>query len=116
MFLIESLCNILYLEIIARIADFGISVNAETLSNFYPKKPTKSDNTINYSPPEVLFSKDLPYYLNKPTSYDMWSLGVVVLEMIFGTSNIFITSDKDKITAAIETMHTDYQNLQHIFN
>ena len=78
---------------------------------YAPMGPTIDEETLQYAPPEVLLgpSRDsapgqglgpglaqgqglapgLPYDANFPLSYDIWSVGVVFLEIILGTSDVF---------------------------
>uniref|UniRef100_A0A7S1ZVC0 C2H2-type domain-containing protein n=1 Tax=Ditylum brightwellii TaxID=49249 RepID=A0A7S1ZVC0_9STRA len=56
----------------------------------YLNGPSAAEQTDEYAPPEVLFgSKWVPFDPEKPQSYDSWSIGVVALEMLLGTPNVF---------------------------
>lgn len=55
--------------------------------------PSQDEESIDYSPPEVIFGQ-APYFHPNPKSYDMWSLGVVFLEMILGTPKVFQISQR----------------------
>eukprot|EP00953_Heterococcus_sp_UTEX-ZZ885_P021310 11892-Heterococcus_DN1.PRE.2 len=73
------------------IADFSSAIDETALRNglYGINGPSQSENTIEYAPPEVLFSKDkLPYAIGSPNSYDIWSIGVVFLELILGTPQV----------------------------
>jgi serine/threonine protein kinase len=41
-----------------------------------------------YAAPEVLFG-DIPFAHGSPTSFDIWSVGVLFLEVILGTHKVF---------------------------
>ena len=62
----------------------------------------QAEQTDEYAPPEVLFSTSewIPFEELKPESYDSWSIGVVILEMLLGTPNVFSV---DKRTTAVLT-------------
>ncbi|CEO94669.1 unnamed protein product (mitochondrion) [Plasmodiophora brassicae] len=71
------------------LGDFGSAVDYASLKRYYPiYGPSKEEETLDYAPPEVLFSQN-PYALHAPTTYDLWSIGVLLLEMVLGTSDVF---------------------------
>jgi serine/threonine protein kinase len=87
----------------AVLIDFSSAVNEEALNNgmYGMYGPSTDEETEDYSPPEVLFSSvdgsaGAPYHLAKPTTYDIWSVGVVFLEMILGTSRVFQVDRKTR--------------------
>ena len=48
------------------------------------------DQTDEYAPPEALFGDEwIPFNAEKPESYDSWSIGVVALELLLGSPNVF---------------------------
>lgn len=93
-------------EAAARIlmADLSSAVSEDALNKgLYGKYgPLIDEETLQYAPPEVLLSIStdsvIPYDLQHPHSYDSWSVGVVFLEMILGTSDVFTV---DQRTAAM---------------
>ena len=93
-------------ETVARIlmADLSSAVSKESISDglYGSFGPLVNEETIQYAPPEVLLSlaseNEKPYDAQYPTSYDSWSVGVVFLEMILGTSDVFTV---DQRTAAM---------------
>jgi serine/threonine protein kinase len=63
--------------------------------------PSKDEETPDYSPPEVILCRDeeenssrCAYDDKLPFAYDSWSLGVLFLEMILGTANIFVSDQR----------------------
>jgi serine/threonine protein kinase len=85
-----------------RLCDFGSALDTTDSALhdvLYPLPhfgASKLDNTLPYAPPEVLFSPDEPaagavaYDLARPESYDLWSAGVVALELLLGErANVF---------------------------
>ena len=87
-------------------ADLSSAVSEEAINaGFYGGVgPSVAEETLQYAPPEVLLSLDseneISYSANHPQSYDSWSVGVVFLEMILGTSDVFTV---DQRTAAMIT-------------
>jgi len=70
------------------LGDFSSGYNDYVTRNLYTNGPSSSEQTIEYTPPEVLPNDDNPY------SYDSWSIGVVVscLIVYYVTSCIYIQS------------------------
>ena len=85
-------------------ADLSSAVSEEAINAGYygALGPSVAEETLQYAPPEVLLSIDseneISYSANHPQSYDSWSVGVVFLEMILGTSDVFTV---DQRTAAM---------------
>jgi serine/threonine protein phosphatase PrpC len=71
------------------------------------------EETRGYQPPEVVFSEeDIPYDLELPSSYDIWSIGVVFLEILFGNSQVFMIQNpqiKAKIDRQFDISSTKHQ-------
>jgi len=83
------------------LGDFSSSWNEFTSLNMYATGPSASEQTDEYAPPEVLFGQSwIPFHREKPQSYDSWSIGVVMLELLLGTPNVFSV---DQRTTAILT-------------
>ena len=91
-----------------RVCDLGSAVDSDEALNalLYPPPrfaPSRLDNTLQYAPPEVLFGGEggssdddvgaaagPAYSSTHPHSYDLWSAGVVALELLLGDSaNVF---------------------------
>ncbi|KAK7393502.1 hypothetical protein VNO78_22060 [Psophocarpus tetragonolobus] len=74
-----------------RIIDFGSGIDEFTLKHLYGSTgPSRAEQTYEYAPPEALLNST---WYQGPTSstlkYDMWSVGVVMLELVLGTPNVF---------------------------
>ncbi|XP_028804085.1 uncharacterized protein LOC114759155 isoform X2 [Neltuma alba] len=74
-----------------RIIDFGSGIDEFTLKHLYGSTgPSRAEQTCEYMPPEALLNAT---WYQGPTGstlkYDMWSVGVVMLELILGTPNVF---------------------------
>ncbi|KAK9945231.1 hypothetical protein M0R45_010756 [Rubus argutus] len=74
-----------------RIIDFGSAMDEFTLKHLYGSTgPSRAEQTNEYTPPEALLYAN---WYQRPTNttlkYDMWSVGVVILELILGSPNVF---------------------------
>ncbi|CAI0434074.1 unnamed protein product [Linum tenue] len=79
-----------------RIIDFGSAVDDFTMKHLYGSSgPTRAEQTFEYSPPEAFLNAS---WHQEPSSrrlkYDMWSVGVVILELILGSPSVFQISPK----------------------
>ncbi|GBG68428.1 hypothetical protein CBR_g2972 [Chara braunii] len=88
----------LKLNITVRIADFGSAVDEYSLRHLYGSAgPSRVQETAEYSPPEALFGN---YWLQskreRRPKYDIWSVGVVVLELLLGTPHVFHISSRTR--------------------
>lgn len=87
------LLNTVY-EVKLIIGDFSSAINEESLKSHYGVSgPSIAEETLAYAPPEVLLSigtaDEIPYELSYPESFDIWSIGVIFLEVILGTMSVF---------------------------
>ncbi|GAV87925.1 Pkinase domain-containing protein/PP2C domain-containing protein [Cephalotus follicularis] len=81
-----------------RIIDFGSAIDEFTMKHLYGSAgPSRAEQTSEYSPPEAFLNAS--WYKGPTTAtlkYDMWSVGVVILEMILGSPNVFQISDRTR--------------------
>lgn len=98
------------------IADFSSAINDETLNDlklFSEDGPTLAELTMQYASPELIFnittttttsSSGSSFNTNNNNmyteAYDIWSIGVIFLEVILGTANVFSV---DQRTSAMLT-------------
>ncbi|CAH2062968.1 unnamed protein product [Thlaspi arvense] len=87
-----------------RIIDFGSALDEFTIKHYYGSTgPSRAEQTQDYAPPEAILNSS---WHRGPTSltlkYDMWSVGVVMLEMILGSPNVFEISS---VTRALLDQH-----------
>ncbi|XP_057800960.1 uncharacterized protein LOC131016306 isoform X2 [Salvia miltiorrhiza] len=79
-----------------RIIDFGSAVNDFTVKHLYGSVgPSSAEQTSGYAPPEAFLN--VSWYKGPSTvtsKYDMWSVGVVIMEMILGSPNVFQINSK----------------------
>ncbi|GKA26107.1 protein phosphatase 2C family protein [Tanacetum coccineum] len=76
---------------ILRIIDFGSAMDEFTTKHLYGSAgPSRDEQTYEYMPPEAFLNAT---WYHGPasitTKYDMWSVGVVILELIIGSPNVF---------------------------
>ena len=80
------------------LADFSSAIGGTDEDLYGGFGPLIDEETLSYAPPEVLFSiatsKELPFEPTNPKSYDVWSCGIIMLELILGTSNVFSLSER----------------------
>ena len=74
-----------------RLADLGSAVDAEVLQpkiGLYPESgPSVEEETEGYQPPEASLGNE-PFDGKHPPSYDLWSMGVLILELLLGTPHV----------------------------
>lgn len=72
------------------LGDFSSAWDDFASSHLYSNGPSVKEQTDEYAPPEVLIGhKWVPFDEAKPESYDSWSIGVVALELLLGSPNVF---------------------------
>uniref|UniRef100_A0A0E0F735 protein-serine/threonine phosphatase n=1 Tax=Oryza meridionalis TaxID=40149 RepID=A0A0E0F735_9ORYZ len=80
-----------------RLIDFGSAFDDFTLKHLYDSGPTRSEQTFEYTPPEALLNSS--WFQGSKSArlkYDMWSVGVVMLELIVGSPHVFQISDRTR--------------------
>nr|POE45736.1 putative inactive protein kinase [Quercus suber] len=83
-----------------RLIDMGSATNAYTIQLYGQWAPQCRD----YMPPETGYG-----WMAKPqASYDMWSIGIIFLEMILGTNEIFTISNIDNLTPELVDLVLQY--------
>ncbi|XP_071717678.1 uncharacterized protein [Rutidosis leptorrhynchoides] len=92
-----------------RIIDFGSAMDEFTVKHLYGAAgPSRDEQTYEYMPPEAFLNAT---WYHGPTSvttkYDLWSVGVVVLELIIGSPNVF---QINAITRALLDQHLEGWN------
>ncbi|KAG8389301.1 hypothetical protein BUALT_Bualt02G0215200 [Buddleja alternifolia] len=87
-----------------RIIDFGSAVNDFTVKHLYGSVgPSSAEQTSGYAPPEAFLN--VSWYRGPSgvtAKYDMWSVGVVILELILGSPNVF---QINSVTQALLDQH-----------
>lgn len=92
-----------------RIIDFGSAIDEFTIKHLYGAGgPSRNEQTYEYMPPEAFLNATWSHGPpSKNTKYDMWSVGVVMLELIIGSPNVF---QINSITHALLDQHLEGWN------
>ncbi|KAJ0699157.1 putative protein kinase CMGC-GSKL family [Helianthus annuus] len=92
-----------------RIIDFGSAMDEFTIKHLYGAAgPSRDEQTYEYMPPEAFLNATWYHGPSSiTTKYDMWSVGVVILELIIGSPNVF---QIDAITRALLDQHLEGWN------
>ncbi|XP_062197155.1 uncharacterized protein LOC133900076 isoform X2 [Phragmites australis] len=81
-----------------RLIDFGSAIDDYTLKHLYGSGPTRSEQTFEYTPPEALLNSNwFQGSEGARMKYDIWSVGVVMLELILGSPHVFQISDRTRV-------------------
>ena len=88
-------------KVVCRLGDFSSVWDEFTDHNLYSRGPSAKEQTPEYAPPEALPGPSwIPFHVEKPEVYDSWSIGVLALELLLGTPNVFSV---DQRTTALLT-------------
>ncbi|PSS14594.1 Protein like [Actinidia chinensis var. chinensis] len=92
-----------------RLIDFGSAMDVFTMKHLYGSVgPSRTEQTYEYTPPEALLNAS--WYqgpMQTILKYDMWSAGVVFLELILGSPDVFQIST---LTRALLDRHLEGWN------
>ncbi|KAG0570157.1 hypothetical protein KC19_6G142700 [Ceratodon purpureus] len=82
-----------------RIIDFGSAIDRYSLKHLYNLSgPSQAEQTIEYAPPEATLSQHwLYFHPDQAHVYDMWSVGIVMLELVLGTPHVFQISSRTRV-------------------
>ncbi|OAE19503.1 hypothetical protein AXG93_4794s1150 [Marchantia polymorpha subsp. ruderalis] len=83
---------------VGRLIDFGSALDPFTVKHLYgPSGPSRLEQTNEYAPPEALLGNHWLYFHSQHAHvYDMWSVGVVMLELVLGTPHVFQISSRTR--------------------
>lgn len=79
------------------LGDFSSAFNDFTSHNLYTRGPSRLEQTDEYAPPEAIFG--LSYNdssVGLSPSFDSWSIGIVALELLLGTPNVFSVDQRTR--------------------
>jgi serine/threonine protein phosphatase PrpC len=77
------------------LGDFSSAWDDFSGRNFYTRGPSRAEQTDEYSPPESVFKNFFNGTIIDP-SFDSWSIGIVALELLLGTPNVFSVDQRTK--------------------
>jgi serine/threonine protein kinase len=66
----------------------------KTADSLYTGGPSRAEQTDEYAPPESFFDEESPWLLSP--AFDSWSIGIVALELLLGTPNVFTVDQRTK--------------------
>ncbi|KAL3914771.1 MAG: hypothetical protein SGILL_005963 [Bacillariaceae sp.] len=82
-------------KIECRLGDFSSGWDGYTSEHLYTNGPSPGEQTDEYAPPESFIGPNwIPFENSKPQSYDSWSIGVLILELLLGTPNVFTVDQR----------------------
>lgn len=79
------------------VGDFSSAYDEYSSNTFYTGGPTRLEHTNEYAPPEAIFG----FTYNDTSvgiapSFDIWSVGILVLELLLGTPNVFSVDQRTR--------------------
>jgi len=94
-----------------RLIDFGSAVDGHSAFHLYGRGgPSEAEQTAEYAPPEAVFGR---FWGRQPVAkrlwpYDVWSLGVVWLELLLGTPHVFQVSARTRAMMDVK-LHLEHK-------
>ena len=85
------------------LGDFSSAWNKFTDENLFTGGPSRAEQTDEYAPPESLFDTESPWLLSP--AFDSWSIGIVALELLLGTPNVFTVDQRTKAILTHKLKH-----------
>jgi hypothetical protein len=84
-------------QITCVLGDFSSAYDEYTRQNLYTRGPSRLEQTNEYAPPEAIFG----YAYNDTavgivSSFDSWSVGILALEVLLGTPNVFSVDQRTR--------------------
>jgi serine/threonine protein kinase len=92
------------------LGDYSSAWDDYTRHHLYTRGPSRLEQTDEYAPPEAIFG----YIYNvtsQPTispSFDSWSIGIVALELLLGTPNVFSVDQRTRYVIPSAICHTHF--------
>ena len=79
------------------LGDFSSAYDDESSKTYYTGGPSRLEHTNEYAPPEAIFG----FAYNDTSvgiapSFDLWSVGILVLEVLLGTPNVFSVDQRTR--------------------
>ena len=84
-------------EVYCVLGDFSSASNEFCRRNLYMNGPSRLEQTDEYAPPEAFFGNMYNETSSIITpSFDSWSIGVVALELLLGSPNVFSVDQRTR--------------------
>jgi len=86
-------------EVACVLGDFSSAWSELAQKHLYTRGPSRLEQTAEYAPPEATFGYGL-YNQTAPElhpSFDSWSIGVLALELLLGTANVFTVDQRTRV-------------------
>jgi serine/threonine protein kinase len=81
------------------LGDYSSAWDDFTRDNLYTRGPSRLEQTDEYAPPEAIFGyiyNDTNIPTSLSPSFDSWSIGIVALELLLGTPNVFSVDQRTR--------------------
>ena len=80
------------------LGDFSSAYDDYTSRNLYTRGPSGLEQTNEYAPPEAIFGDayNVTSGVGITPSFDSWSVGIVALEVLLGTPNVFSVDQRTR--------------------
>lgn len=84
------------------VGDFSSAYDDYSSDTFYTGGPSRLEHTNEYAPPEAFFGftyNDTSVGISP--SFDLWSVGILILEVLLGTPNVFSVDQRTRYVMAL---------------
>eukprot|EP00128_Syssomonas_multiformis_P006209 Colp12_sorted_trinity150504_noHs@9252 len=101
-----------------KLADLGSAVDLQAYDNLYTGTgPSRAEATLSYAPPEVIFTIQA-FDPMHPEAYDLWSVGMVFLEMFLGTPDLYQIDNRARarLDRELDGKSEEVKKAAHIFH
>ena len=79
------------------LGDFSSAYNHWADEHLYTGGPSRAEQTDEYAPPEAIFGRSSRSKSALVTpAFDSWSIGIVALELLMGTPNVFSVDQRTR--------------------
>lgn len=83
-------------EVRCVLGDFSSAYDNFTGQNLYTRGPSRAEQTDEYAPPEAMYGQAYNDSTPVMASFDSWSIGIVVLELLLGTPHVFSVDQRTR--------------------
>ncbi len=102
---------------VVRLADFSSAFSQRVVDEglYGSNGPLRNDLTIDYAPQEVLFGNSSDAAAHTAQTYDMWSVGVLFLELLLGTPDVFTIDGRTRALLTQKLSNWSKPDLEQAF-